>query len=69
MRNAGPRWFLLLLLAGCVTAPPYHSCLDPCEGRCVRGERCEPGPPPSCAILPLSEMEVTDTASPSGPLQ
>jgi len=75
-----------LLLAGCVTAAPYHSCpgpcgsgqscdtvigechVDPCEGRCNRGERCEAGPPAHCEIVPMSEMEVThpDSTSPAG---
>ena len=44
--------------------------VDPCEGRCQRGERCEAGPPPHCEIVPMSEMEVThpDTSSPAGAL-
>jgi hypothetical protein len=69
--------FLLLALAACVTAAPYHSCpapcgsgqscdtaigerhVDPCEGRCARGERCDLGPPAQCIILPISEMDIS----------
>jgi len=68
---------LAVVLAACVSPPPYHSCPspcgsgrscdtaigqchdDPCEGRCVRGERCEAGPPPQCIILPLSEIDIS----------
>lgn len=44
---------------------------DPCEGRCVRGERCEAGPPAVCELVPISDLEVVDhpdMTSPAGGL-
>ena len=32
---------------------------DPCEGRCAKHERCDPGPPPTCIIVPVSEMDIS----------
>jgi hypothetical protein len=42
--------------------PRYGMCReDPCHGSCAPGERCRPGPPPSCSKLSMGEVDQNGT--------